>query len=168
MTHLILGDARIADLTPLGGLGSLTHLWLRGNSISDVAPLASLTSLTWVNLRFNQIGGSAVDHVPAARVRGWDNRRVGRRGRQVVAAGAFRPADRGDEPAVQPDRTPDEPVRCPLAVSGVIAGPVVNDNALAEGKNAHVVCKWCGREHFPQRCANDLNRFAPDDARLQL
>ena len=35
-----------------------------------------------------------------------------------------------------------------------------NDNALVEGKNAHVVRKWFGHEHIPQRCAEDVNRFA--------
>ena len=35
-----------------------------------------------------------------------------------------------------------------------------NDNALVEGKNAHVVRKWFGHEHIPQRCADDVNRFA--------
>ncbi len=35
-----------------------------------------------------------------------------------------------------------------------------NDNALVEGKNAHVVRKWFGHEHIPQRYADDVNRFA--------
>ena len=34
------------------------------------------------------------------------------------------------------------------------------NNALVEGKNAHVVRKWFGHEHIPQRCAEDVNRFA--------
>ena len=35
-----------------------------------------------------------------------------------------------------------------------------NDNALVEGKNAHVVRRWFGHDHIPQRCADDVNRFA--------
>ena len=35
-----------------------------------------------------------------------------------------------------------------------------NDNALVEGKNAHVVRRWFGHDHIPQRFAGDVNRFA--------
>ena len=35
-----------------------------------------------------------------------------------------------------------------------------NDNALVEGKNAHVVRRWFGHDHIPQRFADDVNRFA--------
>ena len=31
---------------------------------------------------------------------------------------------------------------------------------MAEGKNAHVVRKWFGHDHIPQRFANAVNRFA--------
>ena len=34
-----------------------------------------------------------------------------------------------------------------------------NDNALVEGKNAHVVRRWLGHDHIPQRFADDVNRF---------
>ena len=35
-----------------------------------------------------------------------------------------------------------------------------NDNALVEGKNAHVVRKWFGHDHIPQRFAEAVNEFA--------
>ncbi len=35
-----------------------------------------------------------------------------------------------------------------------------NDNALVEGKNAHVVRKWFGHDHIPQRFAGIVNEFA--------
>ena len=35
-----------------------------------------------------------------------------------------------------------------------------NDNALVEGKNAHVVRKHLGHEHIPVRFADDVDRFA--------
>ena len=35
-----------------------------------------------------------------------------------------------------------------------------NDNALVEGKNAHVVRRWFGHDHIPRRFADDVNRFA--------
>ncbi len=35
-----------------------------------------------------------------------------------------------------------------------------NDNALVEGKNAHVVRKWFGHDHIPQRFAGIVNQFA--------
>ena len=35
-----------------------------------------------------------------------------------------------------------------------------NDNALVEGKNAHVVRRWFGHDHIPRRFAGDVNRFA--------
>ena len=35
-----------------------------------------------------------------------------------------------------------------------------NDNALVEGKNAHIVRRWFGHDHIPQRFADDVNRFA--------
>ena len=35
-----------------------------------------------------------------------------------------------------------------------------NDNALVEGKNAHVVRKHLGHEHIPARFADDVNAFA--------
>ena len=35
-----------------------------------------------------------------------------------------------------------------------------NDNALVEGKNAHVVRKYFGHEHIPQRFATRVNAFA--------
>ena len=35
-----------------------------------------------------------------------------------------------------------------------------NDNALVEGKNAHVVRRWFGHDHIPVRFAADVNRFA--------
>ena len=35
-----------------------------------------------------------------------------------------------------------------------------NDNALVEGKNAHVVRKWFGHDHIPQRFAGAVNEFA--------
>ena len=35
-----------------------------------------------------------------------------------------------------------------------------NDNALVEGKNAHVVRKHLGHEHIPIRFAEDVDRFA--------
>ena len=35
-----------------------------------------------------------------------------------------------------------------------------NDNALVEGKNAHVVRKHLGHEHIPARFAEDVDRFA--------
>ena len=35
-----------------------------------------------------------------------------------------------------------------------------NDNALVEGKNAHVVRRWFGHDHIPRRFAADVNRFA--------
>ena len=35
-----------------------------------------------------------------------------------------------------------------------------NDNALVEGKNAHVVRRWFGHDHIPQRFASTFNRFA--------
>ena len=35
-----------------------------------------------------------------------------------------------------------------------------NDNALVEGKNAHVVRKYLGHEHIPARFAEDVDRFA--------
>ena len=35
-----------------------------------------------------------------------------------------------------------------------------NDNALVEGKNAHVVRRWFGHDHIPKRFAGDVNRFA--------
>ena len=35
-----------------------------------------------------------------------------------------------------------------------------NDNALVEGKNAHVVRRWFGHDHIPRRFAAEVNRFA--------
>ena len=35
-----------------------------------------------------------------------------------------------------------------------------NDNALVEGKNAHVVRKWFGHDHIPRRFAEAVNEFA--------
>ena len=35
-----------------------------------------------------------------------------------------------------------------------------NDNALVEGKNAHVVRRWLGHDHIPQRFADIVNTFA--------
>ena len=35
-----------------------------------------------------------------------------------------------------------------------------NDNALVEGKNAHVVRRWFGHDHIPRRFAGNVNRFA--------
>ena len=35
-----------------------------------------------------------------------------------------------------------------------------NDNALVEGKNAHVIRKWLGHDHIPQRFASIVNTFA--------
>ena len=35
-----------------------------------------------------------------------------------------------------------------------------NDNALVEGKNAHVIRRWFGHDHIPQRFAPEVNRFA--------
>ena len=35
-----------------------------------------------------------------------------------------------------------------------------SDNALVEGKNAHVVRRWLGHDHIPKRFADDVNRFA--------
>lgn len=35
-----------------------------------------------------------------------------------------------------------------------------NDNALVEGKNAHVVRKWLGHDHIPRRFADLVNAFA--------
>ena len=37
-----------------------------------------------------------------------------------------------------------------------------NDNALVEGKNAHVVRKQLGHEHIPTRFADDVDRFLRD------
>ena len=37
---------------------------------------------------------------------------------------------------------------------------MTGNNAMAEGKNAHVVRKWFGHDHIPQRFANAVNRFA--------
>ena len=38
-----------------------------------------------------------------------------------------------------------------------------NDNALVEGKNAHVVRKHLGHEHIPVRFAGDVDRFCRED-----
>ena len=38
-----------------------------------------------------------------------------------------------------------------------------NDNALVEGKNAHVVRRHLGHEHIPIRFADDVDRFARED-----
>ena len=35
-----------------------------------------------------------------------------------------------------------------------------NDNALVEGRNAHVVRRWFGHDHIPRRFAAEVNRFA--------
>ncbi len=35
-----------------------------------------------------------------------------------------------------------------------------NHKALVEGKNAHVVRKWFGHDHIPQRFAEAVNEFA--------
>ena len=37
---------------------------------------------------------------------------------------------------------------------------MTGNKAMAEGKNAHVVRKWFGHDHIPQRFANAVNRFA--------
>ena len=55
LTRLLMGDARISDLTGLEWATNLTGLALGGNSISDISPLANLTNLTWLALEGNPI-----------------------------------------------------------------------------------------------------------------
>ena len=55
LTRLLMGDARISDLTGLEWATNVTVLALEGNSISDISPLANLTNLTGLGLGGNSI-----------------------------------------------------------------------------------------------------------------
>ncbi len=50
--------------------------------------------------------------------------------------------------------------RLPGEQGGLISVSRSNDNALVEGKNAHVVRRHLGHEHIPARFADDVDAFA--------
>ena len=52
---LLLGGNSITDISPLGGLTSLTFLALDGNTITDIGALSGLTNLEFLSLRMNPI-----------------------------------------------------------------------------------------------------------------
>ncbi len=61
LTQLLMGEARISDLTGLEWATNLTGLDLYGNSISDISHLTNLTNLTYLYLYGNSI--SDISHL---------------------------------------------------------------------------------------------------------
>ena len=55
LTHLILWDNSVSDISAVAGLTNLRTLYLDNNSVSDITPLAGLTNLTSLYLGDNNI-----------------------------------------------------------------------------------------------------------------